>query len=1571
MQYVGKLVSTVYNTITPNINPATLSGAIDVIVVERTITTTEQIQTDLPGNPLSASEASLLPPSQRRSKTVPRTTTELASTPFHVRFGKMSVLRPAERKVTLHLNNSEHPLPFAMKVGHSGEAFFVLQIDDDEERRRIPDEMVTSPIISAAGSPIVGEQVGEEAFGDEVEPLVLGEAERPDDVPTNIDEDNPEDMDANSSQNLRRDLSVPDDSTKTGSGGAAGSDSLLDKVGSAASKASGVIGAAGRAVIGGSGNPRLDKTAEKAQREDGTEQPTGAPVDQDRQDAHQYEPEDAGSRGKKRQEAAQEDAGKKERGTPPNEMQNLEQELRNKAFAVVQGETDAEAQADEGGDEGEEAYPAPFGAGSRSLSRSKTQAVDSIRHSEYLAGKRMKPVPIADEGGKTIDPAMTDASTHIYRHNQHKLLRQTNPDDGDDQDTAIDDDDDDDDDPPHRDLHNQVEGDQDVVGAVKVKHGKQDLQYMLDMDGYKMTSDGEVLAYQEVHRFADEMPLGRRHGGKGRHGHSDRLNAPGHQHKVSLPGSSTTAMRRGSASKTHRPSFSVDYRSQRSGGRAQSRERQGGRRESMDDTVAANLVKFNSQHGSPRLGLMQGQGQSGGHQDELELSRDLARLARMNRASSGVGDGTGADLRLRGRKQPKAPQESLRRHASLNNRKQQQGAGRSGSRQRRNNPHSRHTHEFSLSDTEAEVPRARSNSTENSADDGSYSVSDVVSSLRELRMPSEEVPPAYLGDTSTAHLGLSNNGRWQWADPRASDSTSSTHTGQPSDRRRTRFASTDGYDPLSRPSVSSSNATALEALRRHTAGGQVAGKLTSSDSEPYTFLLQLEDSSHSFELSLCYSEGFGRDEEADERTLSGRGEDGEEEAEEEVNVGGSGSYWSRWWKGSSKSIPDLKAAADSQAETASLNDKPSMANTAVEARSERSSTDSMLLDSQTDPNTTSSKRLGITTPTPTATATASASAAAQRTGKTYAKTLRLTSDQLKSLNLRKGANSITFSVTSSYSGVATCSARIFLWESSHKIVVSDIDGTITKSDALGHVFTMIGRDWTHIGVAKLYTDIARNGYRIMYLTSRAIGQADSTRDYLKGIRQNGYQLPDGPVIMSPDRLIASLHREVILRKPEVFKMACLRDIARLFRADARSALSQPGGDITNKVRREAMEKVEKGAGAQDGPAAGATTASAAGSASEEVLAPLSPSSNLSSPTLASLQVQEARREKKEDHPTPFYAGFGNRITDALSYRSVNIPSSRIFTIDTNGEVKMELLELAGYKSSYIHMTDLVDQMFPPITAKEEKEPRKPEFNDFNYWRPAIDMDIELPPDEELLGTPPVSPALSARSARSLRSVRSLTYDTPAGMGGAETGEEKGGGGGGGRLSRFGLGSLGLSRKGIQSSTTLTSAKTESEEEHGRRLQRATSAEPALETTDTTLTDMSTSTSTSWTAPWRRRAASPPGSTTTADGRANSPLIGPAITAEPESEDEQFYDSEAIDDDDDVSSFGAGVATGGSRSNSFANPDHHFLYRAQANKNSLQQRLSEDESFAEGEDVEEEEMEDPLLETGEIRFEWKG
>lgn len=220
---------------------------------------------------------------------------------------------------------------------------------------------------------------------------------------------------------------------------------------------------------------------------------------------------------------------------------------------------------------------------------------------------------------------------------------------------------------------------------------------------------------------------------------------------------------------------------------------------------------------------------------------------------------------------------------------------------------------------------------------------------------------------------------------------------------------------------------------------------------------------------------------------------------------------------------------------------------------------------------------------------------------------------------------------------------------------------VKRSDALGHVLNMIGRDWTHAGVAKLYTDIVANGYNIFYLTSRSVGQADTTRTYLNGVSQEGFKLPKGPVIMSPDRTIAALRREIYLRKPEVFKMACLRDILSLF----------------------------------------------------------------------------------SHKRNPFYAGFGNRLTDALSYRSVNIPSTRIFTINSNAEVALDLLTLNTYKSSYVTMREVVDHFFPPVgllvTGGGE------DFTDFKYWR---DSPLEIDDFDE------TDSEIGSRRVRDQRSIRS-------------------------------------------------------------------------------------------------------------------------------------------------------------------------------------------------------------------------
>ena len=39
-----------------------------------------------------------------------------------------------------------------------------------------------------------------------------------------------------------------------------------------------------------------------------------------------------------------------------------------------------------------------------------------------------------------------------------------------------------------------------------------------------------------------------------------------------------------------------------------------------------------------------------------------------------------------------------------------------------------------------------------------------------------------------------------------------------------------------------------------------------------------------------------------------------------------------------------------------------------------------------------------------------------------------------------------------------------------------MDGTITKSDVLGHLMPRVGYDWSHLGVTAFYSRIAANGY---------------------------------------------------------------------------------------------------------------------------------------------------------------------------------------------------------------------------------------------------------------------------------------------------------------------------------------------------------------------------------------------------------------------------------------------------------------------------------------------------------------
>ncbi|XP_061583774.1 phosphatidate phosphatase LPIN2-like isoform X2 [Cololabis saira] len=279
----------------------------------------------------------------------------------------------------------------------------------------------------------------------------------------------------------------------------------------------------------------------------------------------------------------------------------------------------------------------------------------------------------------------------------------------------------------------------------------------------------------------------------------------------------------------------------------------------------------------------------------------------------------------------------------------------------------------------------------------------------------------------------------------------------------------------------------------------------------------------------------------------------------------------------------------------------------------------------------------------TSTPSTEAASVTQSICQMYRKSLRLTSKQIENLNLREGANKVMFSVTTQYQGTCRCEATIYLWKWDDHVIISDIDGTITKSDALGHILPQFGKDWTHKGIARLYHKIHQNGYKFLYCSARAIGMAAITKDYLQWVNDEGTVLPKGPVLLAPSSLFSALHREVIEKKPEVFKIACLSDIKDLF----------------NPNRQ------------------------------------------------------------------PFYAAFGNRTNDAYAYKQVGVSKTRIFTVNPKGELIQEMTK--GNKSSYSHLSELVEHFFPMLSVESSTSCSVdcPDYSSVSYWKdplPELDLD---------------------------------------------------------------------------------------------------------------------------------------------------------------------------------------------------------------------------------------------------------
>ena len=84
-----------------------------------------------------------------------------------------------------------------------------------------------------------------------------------------------------------------------------------------------------------------------------------------------------------------------------------------------------------------------------------------------------------------------------------------------------------------------------------------------------------------------------------------------------------------------------------------------------------------------------------------------------------------------------------------------------------------------------------------------------------------------------------------------------------------------------------------------------------------------------------------------------------------------------------------------------------------------------------------------------------------------------------------------------------------MWDSTDLVVISDIDGTITKSDVIGLLSNAVEQydSHTHRGICKLYSDLGKLNLRFVYLTSRPISLMSFTRKYVVTVSQQEIHLP--------------------------------------------------------------------------------------------------------------------------------------------------------------------------------------------------------------------------------------------------------------------------------------------------------------------------------------------------------------------------------------------------------------------------------------------------------------------------------
>lgn len=239
-------------------------------------------------------------------------------------------------------------------------------------------------------------------------------------------------------------------------------------------------------------------------------------------------------------------------------------------------------------------------------------------------------------------------------------------------------------------------------------------------------------------------------------------------------------------------------------------------------------------------------------------------------------------------------------------------------------------------------------------------------------------------------------------------------------------------------------------------------------------------------------------------------------------------------------------------------------------------------------------------------------------------TRKPSSTTLKFFHLRKGCNSI---ICKNRASGATAKFSLYLYGRFDKIIIMDVDGTVTRSDVRGYVESVyLGvYNYTHDGVVTFLNTVQETqGHHVLYLTSRPISHLKETRLLLLNARDTtvGKALPQGPVFSNTESLMTAAYRELIAKNTVALKSSILLTISEIFK----HALSTP------RLSTPSSSSSHNGFLSE----------------SESDLEPFIPDQFFS----------------------PFLFGIGNKVADAIAYKMAGVLEGRILIIDPSSTIRV-------------------------------------------------------------------------------------------------------------------------------------------------------------------------------------------------------------------------------------------------------------------------------------------------------------